>query len=151
MRTEAAGGFPRSGEFFAPFPLACVALMVANDVWLKPRVHSELTGKLSDIAVCFFMPLFVSELLGIFCGIRPRRRLIAGGVVTAMLFVGLEVVLPMTRLTIGLLDAIGPYLGLTRGFRMTEDWTDLFCVLLVPLSLRYGAHRLAGRAPAEGG
>jgi hypothetical protein len=84
------------------------------------------------------------------CG-RLSDLLIAGGVVTAMLFVGLEVVHPMTRLTIGLLDAIGPYLGITRGFRMTEDWTDLFCVLLVPLSLRYGAHRLAGRAPAEGG
>ena len=30
----------------------------------------------------------------------------------------------MTRLTIGLLDAIGPYLGITHRFRITEDLVD---------------------------
>ncbi len=57
-----AGGHagPRSGEFFAPLPLAALALTVANDIWLKPAFHSELTGKLSDVGICFFMPLFLS-------------------------------------------------------------------------------------------
>ena len=43
--------------------------LVVNDVWLKPAFHSALTGKLSDVAVCFFMPLLLSELLGIFCAL----------------------------------------------------------------------------------
>ena len=66
---------PRSGEFFAPLPLAALALTVVNDVWLKPAFHSGLTGKLSDVGICFFMPLFLSELLGIFLGLPGRFRL----------------------------------------------------------------------------
>jgi len=133
---------PRSGEFFAPLPLAALALCVVNDVWLKPAFHSALTGKLSDVAVCFFMPLLLSELLGIFCGWAPRRRLLAGAIVTASLFAALEVVPPFTRLALDVLDRVGPYLGLHRRFRMTSDWTDLACLLLVPVSLAYGRIRL---------
>jgi hypothetical protein len=133
---------PRCGEFFAPLPLAALALCFVNDLWLKPAFHSELTGKLSDVAVCFFMPLFLSELLGIFCGWPPRRRLLAGAIVTASLFAALEVVAPFTRLALDVLDRVGPYLGIQRRFRMTSDWTDLACLLLVPLSFAYGRVRL---------
>jgi hypothetical protein len=134
--------WPRSGEFFARLPLAFVTLMVVNDFWLKGAFHSELTGKLSDVAVCFFMPLFLSELLGIGLGWRPNARLWTGAAVTAFLYVGLEVVPPFTRFTVGLLRYIGPYLGIHRRFQMTEDWTDLVCVLLVPIAVVYGQRRL---------
>lgn len=134
--------FPRSGEFFAPLPLAAVALLVVNDYWLKPALHDELTGKLSDVAVCFFMPLFLSELLGLAFGVRPRIRLWLGAGVTAALFATLEVVPPFTRVTIALLDRIGPYLGIHRPFRMTADLTDLLCLVFVPLAVWYGARRL---------
>jgi hypothetical protein len=140
---------PRSGEFFAPLPLAALALLVVNDVWLKPAFHSELTGKLSDVAVCFFMPLLLSELLGIFGGWPPRRRLLAGAIATASLFVALEIVPPFTRLVIECLDSVGPYLGIHRRFRMTSDWTDLACVPLVVAAVAYGRARLRRRsAPA---
>jgi len=46
---------PRSGEFFAPLPLVALALMVVNDVWLKPAFHSALTGKLSPMLFRLFM------------------------------------------------------------------------------------------------
>jgi hypothetical protein len=39
-------------EFFAPLPLAAVALMVVNDRVLKPLFHNGVTGKLSDVAIC---------------------------------------------------------------------------------------------------
>ena len=123
MITPAARG-PRCGEFFAPLPLAALALLVVNDVWLKPAFHSALTGKLSDVAVCFFMPLLLSELLGILCGWPPRRRLLAGAIVTASLFAALEVIAPFTRLALDCLDRVGPYLGIHRRFRMTSDGTD---------------------------
>jgi hypothetical protein len=133
---------PRSGEFFAPLPLAAVTLMVINDVWLKPVLHSELTGKLSDVAVCFFMPLFVSEILGIVFGIPPRARLLAGALFTALLYAGLEVVPPFTRLVLRALALIGPHIGIARPFRMTSDWSDLLCLALVPLAVAYGRRRL---------
>jgi hypothetical protein len=137
-----AARVPRSGEFFAPLPLAALALMVVNDVWLKSAFHSELTGKLSDVALCFFMPLLLSELLGIFGGWAPRRRLLAGAIATASLFTALELVPPFTHLVLDCLDDIGPYLGIHRRFRMTSDWTDLACVPLVLAAVAYGHLRL---------
>jgi hypothetical protein len=136
---------PRSGEFFAPLPLMAVATMLVNDHWLKATFHSELTGKLSDVAVCFFMPLFLSELLGLVFGLRPTLRLCVGAIVTTVLYVGLEVFHPMTRAALRILGAIGPYLGISRRFRMTEDWSDLLCVALVPLAVAYGRFRLKAR------
>jgi hypothetical protein len=133
---------PRSGEFFAPLPLSAVAMMIVNDHWLKPAFHSALTGKLSDIAICFFMPLFVSEVLGIAIGMRPVSRLAAGALVTALLYTGLEVVPSFTAFAIRVLSLAGPYLGVRRPFRMTADWSDLWCLALVPLAVAYGRRRL---------
>ncbi len=132
----------RYGEFLAPLPLTAVALMVVNDRFLKTRFHSALTGKLSDIAVCFFMPLFVSELLGLAFGLAPRIRLTIGAVVTALLYTGLEVVPPVTAFALRWLTRVGPYVGVVRPFRMTSDWTDLFCLALIPLAVAYGLRRV---------
>jgi hypothetical protein len=138
----------RSGEFFAPLPLAAVALMVLNDRVLKARMHDALTGKLSDIAICFFLPLFVSELLGLAFGLRPPIRLRVGAAVTVLVFTALEVVPPVTHLAIGCLTRLAVAVGSPRRFTMTEDWTDLLCLALVPLAVRYGEWRTDGsRAP----
>ncbi|HMF39418.1 MAG TPA: hypothetical protein VKQ32_01930 [Polyangia bacterium] len=136
------GTRPRSGEFFAPLPLAALALIVVNDVWLKPAFHSALTGKLSDIALCFFMPLFVSELLGILFGVSPRARLAVGALITTALYTAQEIVPPFTRFALAVLGAVGPHLGIHRAFRLTSDWTDLFCLALVPAAVWYGRWRL---------
>jgi hypothetical protein len=133
---------PLSGEFFAPLPLLMLALMVVNDVWLKPAFHSELTGKLSDVAVCFVMPLFVSELLGIVLRVRAPARLLTGALVTGALFTALEIVPPFTRVVVHGLDALGPCLGIRRRFRMTSDWTDLYCLVVIPLAFAYGSRRI---------
>ena len=135
----------RSGEFFAPLPLAFVGLLVVNDYWAKARFHNALTGKLSDVALCFFMPLFCSELLGICFGVSTRTRLWIGGMTTALLFTLLEVVEPVTEVALSLLTWLGPRLGMTRHFAMTRDPTDLYCVLIVPLALWYGYRRLTHR------
>jgi len=133
----------RAGEFFAPAPLAALALMFVNDVWLKPAFHNAVTGKLSDIALCFFMPLFVSELLGILFAARPRVRLLVGAAVTTGLYTAQEIIPPFTRFALGLLREIGPRLGIHRHFQLTSDWTDLFCLLLIPVAVAYGSRKLA--------
>ena len=133
---------PRAGEFFAPLPLAALALTVVNDVWLKRAFHSELTGKLSDIGICFFMPLFVAELLGIVFGTTARLRLWVGAIVTAVLYIGQEVVPPFTRFALAVLRTVGPRLGIHGHFGLTSDWTDLFCLVLIPLAVVYGRRRV---------
>lgn len=142
-----AGRAPRSGEFFAPLPLAALALTVVNDRWLKPALHDGLTGKLSDVGVCLFMPLFVSEVLGLCFGLRPRARLWAGALVTAVVYTLQEVVPPFIRLALAVLRTVGPWLGIHRRFQLTSDWTDLFCLLLIPVAAMYGARRLRSVAP----
>jgi hypothetical protein len=132
---------PRWGELFGPLPVALLALWVVNDVYLKPAFHNFVTGKLSDVAVCFVMPLFVSELLGLTLGLAPKRRLAAGAVTTAVLFTALEVVPAASALAVALLRGLGPYLGLGRSFAMTSDWTDLACVPMVLLAYGYGVTR----------
>ena len=133
---------PRSGEFFAPLPLAALALIVVNDVWLKPAFHSALTGKLSDIALCFFMPLFISEVLGILFAVPPRARLWTGAVITAAVYTAQEIVPPFTRFALTVLRAVGPRLGIRGAFTLTSDWTDLLCLVLVPAAVWYGRRRL---------
>jgi hypothetical protein len=140
-----AGRAPRSGEFFAPLPLAALALTVVNDVVLKRTFHDAVTGKLSDVGVCLFMPLLLSELLGISFGVTPRVRLAVGSLVTGALFAALEVAPPVTRFALDVLTALGPRIGIERPFRMTSDWTDLFCLLLIPVALAYGRWRLADK------
>jgi hypothetical protein len=134
--------WPVRSEFFAPLPLAALALLVTNDVWLKPLFHNALTGKLSDIAICFLMPLFLSELLGIAFAWPARLRLRVAAVATAAIFTALEVSPPVTRWALAGLSAVGPVLGIAGRFRMTADSTDLFCLLLIPLAVLYGEARL---------
>lgn len=136
---------PRSGEFFAPMPIAALALLVANDVWLKPTFHNLVTGKLSDAAICLLMPLFVSELLGLSLAITPRVRLAFGALFTAISFTLLEVASPVTSQALRGLEWLGPYLRLNGGFAMTADPTDLLCVPLVLVAYRYGLTRIAVR------
>jgi hypothetical protein len=133
----------RSGEFFAPLPLAALALTVVNDVWLKPAFHSALTGKLSDVGICFFMPLFLSDLLGILLGLPGRFRLWAGALLTTAIYTAQELIPPSTRFALSILRAVGPRIGIHGVFELTSDWTDLLCLLLVPLAVIYGKRRVA--------
>jgi hypothetical protein len=139
---------PRSGEFFAPLPLAALALMVVNDVWLKPAFHSELTGKLSDLALCFFMPLFVSELLGILVGMPARARLWTGAIITTVIYTAQEISPAFARFALTVLRAVGPRMGIRGVFELTSDWTDLLCLVLVPMAVWYGSRRVRGSRSA---
>lgn len=53
-----------------PPALLAIAVLALNDFVLKPLVPSWLTGKLSDVAVLFFLPLLLSGVIGL---ALPRR------------------------------------------------------------------------------
>jgi hypothetical protein len=48
--------------FLHPLPLASVALLAANDHYLKFKFPGFITGKLSDFSGVFFFPLFLCAL-----------------------------------------------------------------------------------------
>jgi hypothetical protein len=134
-------------EFFAPLPLLAVVLMVVNDRFLKPWLHNALTGKLSDLAICFFLPLFVSALMGIFWRSHPRARVLAGAGIAAFVFAAQEMWIGFQDLLLGALRVVGGPLGL-RHFVLTSDTSDLWALLMVPVAAAYGFSRLKSRPQA---
>jgi len=133
-------------EFFAPAPLLAVGLMVVNDRFLKPRYHNAITGKLSDLAICFFLPLFTSAFLGIFWPRRGRGRLLLGAAVAALVFVAQEIWPAFQMAFLGALRVVGRPLGLGH-FVLTRDLTDLWALLMVPVAVAYAWHRVDGARP----
>jgi hypothetical protein len=78
-------------EFFSLLPRAAVALFALNNFVFKRAWPGLVTGKLSDLLACFFLPLFVSALLQ---RLSPRlgvaARVAAGIVVTGAIFIAVK-------------------------------------------------------------
>jgi hypothetical protein len=122
-------------EVGAPLPLAALALLAVNDHLLKPLLHDALTGKLSDVAICFLLPLLVSAALGVAVGWSARRRLWIGAAIATAVFASLE----LSDAAVGLYRQV-------FGRVATRDATDLLTLLVVPLAVVYGRWR-SRRAP----
>ena len=133
-------------EFFAPLPLLAVGLMVVNDRVLKPRLHNALTGKLSDLAVCFFLPLFVSALLGFLWKRHPRARIVVGAAVAGSFYVAQEIWKGFEEAFLATLDVVGAPLGLQH-FALWSDASDLWALLMLPLAVAYGFRRVTKARP----
>lgn len=140
------------GELGSLVPLTMIGLLIANDHVLKFVFHNAVTGKLSDIAICFLMPLLVSTALGLIAGIEARRRLWIGAAVTVVTFAAME-----------MSDVAGAWfvraVALVFGAKhtvLTRDPTDLLALLFVPLAVAHGRRRalvasLGARARRLGG
>ena len=125
-------------ELGAAAPLGAVCLLLANDHHWKRLFHNALTGKLSDIAICFLLPLLVSAALGLVCDWPGRRRLAVGAVVASLVFTLLELSDTAGAVFVRATGALG--LG---GGALTRDPTDLLALACVPLAVVYGQRRLA--------
>jgi hypothetical protein len=138
-------------EFFAPLPLVAVAVMAINDHWLKALLHDPITGKLSDLAGCFFLPLYTSALLGLAVRWPRERRLLVGAVATAVFFAAIK----LSAEAAGVVSAASAHalgwLGLSAWFHLTADPTDLIALPMVIFAYTYGAmpsQTHAARVPA---
>ncbi|NMO20321.1 hypothetical protein HPC49_22980 [Pyxidicoccus fallax] len=138
---------PSMPEFLAPLPLAGVALMAVNDRWLKPALHNALTGKLSDVAICFFLPLYLSALLALVTRWPRSTRFLLGAGVTALLYTALKVSQPAADLFCDVLAVIGSPLGFTGPFRAVADPTDLVTLPLVFAAVLYGRRAAVPHTP----
>ncbi|TNE90033.1 MAG: hypothetical protein EP330_09400 [Deltaproteobacteria bacterium] len=76
------------GGLLHPVPLAGLALMVANDHWWRWSWPGVVTGKLSDVGVMLFFPLFLQGVVELFQSrpLQPSRRVLLGA--TAFTAVG---------------------------------------------------------------
>ena len=129
-------------EFFGFLPLAAVAMLGINDWVLKGAFHNTLTGKLSDLAGCFFLPLYVSALLSLVRWRNGAARLTTGALVTAVLFASIKLSSAAAEGVCAGLGLIARPLGFPT-LRIVSDPTDLIALVMIPLAWRYGARRLS--------
>lgn len=123
----------RHPEFFSVWPLGAVLVLWLNDAFLKARFHNALTGKLSDLAGCFVLPLFVAVLL-VPLGLSLRRRVTIGALVTTLFFSAIKVFDGAARTTASTLEWVTTSLGVEGHHRIIADPTDLIALVMVPLA-----------------
>lgn len=134
---------PPIPELTSPLALGAVALLALNDHWLKRAWPGLVTGKLSDLAGCFVLPLFLSALLA--CATRwpLARRLAVGAGATVVFFTALKLSPAVAGAVARALDLSALGLGGWRS-RIVADPTDLVALPCAWLAAIWG--RRAGRS-----
>ena len=128
-------------EFFAPMTMAAVAVMAVNDHALKVHCPSWLTGKLSDVAICFFLPLLLSAAMGVAWPRMIRARLLAAAVMTMALFTSLEMSDVAGDWFCRLMPVVARTVGAGFTCHLTRDASDLGCLVMIPLAYFYALSR----------
>lgn len=126
----------RAPEFFAVTPLLAVAVLAINDHVLKAAFHNTLTGKLSDFAGCFFLPLYVSAMLAFFTRWSLQRRLWVGAITTLSIFVPVSVSRPAADFVCRAVELIAIPLGIGAQ-KIASDPTDLIAVPMICIAVLY--------------
>lgn len=136
----------RAPEFFSPLPLAAVGVLALNDHVLKAAFHNAVTGKVSDFAGCFFLPLFVSAVLAEATRWSLAVRLGLGAAATFAIFVPVKVSATAAGLVASALDLVSVPLGIGAQ-HITVDPTDLLALPMVALAVHLA--RKADRCAAS--
>jgi hypothetical protein len=111
-----------------PTWLGSLALLVANDHWLKGSglLPGVLTGKLSDFAGLLMAPVLLATLLRV----RTHRGLLACHIATGAVFAGIQLSTGFADLWSGAMGLIG------HPWVITSDLTDLIALPCLWLSWR---------------
>lgn len=123
-----------------PTWLGALALLVANDHWLKGSglLPDVLTGKLSDFAGMLVAPVLLASLLRV----GTRRGLLACHVAVVVVFAAIQLSPEFARLWSGLMGLFG------HPWVITCDPTDLIAVPFAWLSWRLLIPEMAPERPA---
>lgn len=141
------------------WPALAAGVIAANDLWLKPHHPGLVSGKLSDLAINFLLPLLLFagwEWLAFAvarAGGRPVRLPPSAArwavALSAGYFVLLQLVPAFTAVHAGLVGLLGAGFGLDLTAVNTPDAGDLATLVTAPLALRYLEVRARPMAPAE--
>ena len=133
------------GEFLLGVaPLSAALLVVFNDLWLKLQYPGVVSGKLSDVGLCFLLPLLVAAaaewMLWPVAALRKsalpfsRHALYAGSsCFAAAYFIAIKLFDTGAKLHVAILSTLLP----AHGFRAVADPTDLVCLPLTWLAYRH--------------
>jgi hypothetical protein len=123
-----------------PLALFAIALLAFNDHVLKAWLHNAVTGKLSDVAGCFVLPLFLGAVLELL-GLRSARtRLAFGALATALFFTALKLSPTVAALVSHVLDAGWALVGVRTG-GILADPTDLLALPAVLAAWAWGVRQ----------
>lgn len=126
----------RAPEFFSALPLLAVGVLAVNDHFLKDAFHNTLTGKLSDFAGCFFLPLYVSAMLGVVTRWQLERRLAIGVAVTLLIFIPVSVNRAAADFVARTVELVAIPLGIGPQW-IACDPTDLIALPMIVLAVLY--------------
>ena len=135
-------------ELVAPLPLAAAALVLVNDRVLKGAFPGLVTGKLSDVAGAFVLPLFLSALLALVTRWPLRARLAAGTAFTVIAIAAVKLSPVAAGATARALDAMWVPLGLSRA-QIVVDPSDLVAAPLALAAYAYGCNACARKEVAS--
>jgi len=136
-RLESSRELLPGDELLAPLPLGAMLLFGLNNWVLKATYGNWITGKLSDLAACFFIPFLISAVIG---ALRPKwaivQRVQIGAVITAVVMT-----LVKTNATASsVLDAVLALpLPASLASTNTVDPTDLIALPFCALAVGYAS------------
>jgi len=128
-------------EFFNIWSFAAVGLFALNNHYLKHHYHNWLTGKLSDFAACFFLPLFISAVLAFFVKWPVKQRVLVGAIVTAVVFSLVKISSSASSVLNDLLSYITLALGFGDSINIA-DITDLMALPMIGAAYYFAARRV---------
>ncbi|MDC3959200.1 hypothetical protein [Polyangium jinanense] len=128
-----------------PWSYLAAAALAFNVFWLRRKHPGVVSGKLSDLAICFLLPVFLVAAaewlltLARLCGGRVGPRVGPRGIwlscgVSVAYFVLLKTWPAFTGVHRALLGVLDTPFGGGRSFRNLADPTDLVALVMVPLS-----------------
>lgn len=109
-----------------PWFVLAVSILLLNDFFLKAYYHNWFTGKLSDFAGVFLLPLFLSVFI-------PKR------IKALLLFTAALFIFWKSPMSSGLID----WINLLPGFNYSRvvDYSDLIALIMLPLSYSVFSHQ----------
>jgi hypothetical protein len=130
------------------WPFIAAAALAFNVFYLRRHHRGFISGKLSDVAINFLLPIFLVSaaewLLALLrlVGARVEPRVGLRGIwiaclASALYFTLLKAWPPFTAVHRALLTHLDALLGGGRSFRNLADPTDLVALVTVPLSALY--------------
>ena len=110
----------------SPAALGSAALIIANDLWLKRQHPGLVSGKLSDLGLCIFLPLFLAAVIEWTLHVLGRRVAVnvSACILAASYFAAVKVFPAATRAHVEWLSLLVP----RWHFRAVTDPTDLVCL-----------------------
>lgn len=158
-----ASCWSRYSPLLGVWPAVAAAALAFNVYVLRPRHPGWISGKLSDVAINFLLPITLVAVwewgAWLVCAVRDRppapsgRRVhVAACAITAAYFALLQTVPAFAQVHRALLSVLDIPFGGRRTFHNTPDLTDLATLFAAIPAFLYLARRSAGlRARARRG